>query len=95
VNEDQVPSGVAVLPVRTERTMLVPAGRSLCEASELHEAPAPPSKIRERNVPEPGYGVMRSQSTARAAPPLLNSLARTRRELPMDTACVSTRVPSI
>ncbi len=82
-------------PVRTERTMLVPAGRSLCEASELHEAPEPPLKIRERNVPEAGYGLIRSQSTARPAPPVLNSLARTRRELPMETDCVSTSVPSM
>ena len=86
MNADQLPSGVGVAPLRIDSTMLVPAGRSLVEEIEVHEAPAPPSKIRERNVPAAAYGLRRSQSTERLGAPLLNSLARIFKELGIETA---------
>ena len=74
--------------------MLVPAGTSLCDASELQEAPEPPSKTRERNVPEAAYGDRRSQSTDTDAAPTFASLATSFRELVIVLAWVATRVPS-
>src|SRR5262245_19960721 len=75
VNAVQVASGVGVLPVRTLIATLVPAGVlafhwMLCQSTGLLA-----SNTRDRNVPLPEYGVMRTQFTVTLPPNSLKSLA--------------------
>ena len=48
----QVPSGVAVLPVRTLSARLVPAGSPAVHVASTQVADPPASRTRDRKVPE-------------------------------------------
>ena len=50
----QVPSGLAVLPVRTLSATPVPAGVAAFQLSEPQSAPWPASKTRESKLPDAG-----------------------------------------
>ena len=69
MKQDQVLSGVGVFPMRTENTRLVPVGVALVQEAEVHVTAWPPSKTRERKLPEAAYGLSRIQSTVTTPPP--------------------------
>ena len=91
----QLPSGVGVSPVRTLSAMPVPAGDAAVQLSPFQLTVWVPSKTREVKVPEPGYGLIRSQSTLTVpASPLNRSLARGRICTAMLAVWVATSEPS-
>src|SRR5690242_5337491 len=63
-NADHVPSGVAVSPVRTLTTSVVPVGTVESQARLSHPTWAPASNTCDTKVPLLPYGPTRAQSTA-------------------------------
>src|SRR3954466_10243953 len=62
VQADQVPSGVAVLPLLVSTTIPVPAGRVAVQVAVPHVATRPASNTLETNVPPDAYESNRTQS---------------------------------
>ena len=94
LNELQLASGVGVLPVRTLSATPVPGGVAEVHARAPQSAPSPASRTRESKLPDPGYGLIRSQSTESSPPPGLKSLLSGRMLSANATVWVATGVPS-
>src|SRR5438876_4628376 len=92
----QVPSsGVGVLPVRTLKVRLVPAGFSSTHVTVCQFTGVCASNTRERNDPEAAYGVMRIQSMTTLPLTGLKSLAAMGRSGPaIPTPCDAAGTPS-
>jgi hypothetical protein len=92
----QLPSGVAVSPVRSKMAMLVPDGVRPCQVIVAQSTALCASKTRDTNDPVVEYGVRRIQLTTMLPPTGLKSLAAIGRiSVPIGTAWDATSTPSI
>ena len=86
MNPLHVPSGVALLPVRTLITTLVPVGVSLVQVALSHVTGLPASNTLESKLHEAEYGLISIQSSSNAGADVSKSLANGRRDPTKETA---------
>ena len=95
MNADQVASGVAVLPVRTETTMVVPVGTSAFQVTAPAFTTTPASNTRDVNVPLAPNGLIRTQfRLTTLGSPTVTSLKSGRMAAVGDAVWVATTTPS-
>ena len=68
---DQEPSGAGVLPDRTSKLTVVPAGTLPAEVRSSQSTTSPASNTRDSKTHGELYGDIRSQSTETMGPPTL------------------------
>src|SRR6478672_6843760 len=93
--EVQVPSGVGVLPKRTLRASVVPAGVAVTDDADAQTVGVPASRMRDVKVPAVVYGAMRTEETRSTSPPGLKSENAGRIGSGIDWAWLATSVPSM